>query len=478
MKTRPFARVASLLALGVVFQLGTLSSHAQDLATAALQPKTRPVEPPTIEQQALLGIRLDATVFSGSTPSLHDLRVLDASDAEVPFALRKLVTDKLRTVRQYTPVVNPLVRPLEDDGLEIEFEIDPDKHKGPLHGFTLVTPLRNFEHRVTVERQAAADDPWTTLAQNVVIYDYFQFMDVRNTDLAIPKELNLPAWGRYRLRIDRVTQEQQSPWRELTRSVQGSEVTGQEERLLVNRQPLRIERIDFWRESEVVESSQPLLTDYPLAGITLKQDSESKSTWVDLSSAREPITELTLVTPDNNFSRAARLLGMSRGSGQPPFPVAQRELATTTLSKIDLAGIQREQLQIRLPETRETDYRVVIANGDSPPLADVAFTAKGPIYELVFLGNPGQTYRLSYGDANREPPRYDTVAIQAALAAKASPLEAMLGPAADDLVRVAPTNWLRVLNNPWVFGTLILGLVVLLGLGLRQAATRIESLPD
>jgi hypothetical protein len=478
MKSHSFARAAWLMGLVVAVQLGTPLSRAQGPASATLQPKTRPVELPTVEQPSLVGIRLDAAVHANSTPRRDDLRLLDASDSEVPFVIRKLVTDKLRTARQYVPVVNPLVRPLEDDALEIEFEIDPDKHKGPLHGFTLVTRLQNFEHRVTLERQAAADEPWATLAQDALIYDYSQFMNVRNTDLPIPKDQNIPAWGRYRLRIDRVTQEQESQWRELKRSFQGDEATGREESLLVNRQPLRIERIDFWREEEVVESSQPLLTDYPLAGIKLQQDAETKSTWVDLSSVGEPITELTLVTQDNNFSRVARLLGMSSGSGQPPFPVTERELATATLSRIDLAGLQREQLRILLPETRETAYRVVIANGDSPSLTDVAFTARGPIYELVFLGTPGQSYRLSYGDANREPPRYDTAAIDAALAAKVSPIEATLGAAADDLLVASRTDWFRLLNNPWVFGTLVLGLVVLLGLGLRQAATRIESLPD
>lgn len=477
MKTHPFARVIWLLGLVISIPGGTPSTHAQGLTPAAL-PKTRSVELPTIEQPALVGIRLDAAVHAVSTPRRDDLRLLDASDAEVPFVLRKLVTDKLRTVRQAVPVVNPSVRPLEDDALEIEFEIDPDKHKGPLHGFSLVTGLQNFEHRVTVDRQSAADEPWATLAQDVLIYDYSQFMNVRSTDLPIPREPKIPAWGRYRIRIDRVTQEQESQYRELTRSLQADGATDEQERLLVNRQPLRIERIDFWREEEAVESSQPLLTEYPFAGIKVQQDAETKSTWVDLSSMGEPITELTLVTRDNNFSRVARLLGMSQGSGQPPFPLTERELATATLTKIDLAGLQREQLRIQLPETHETAYRVVIANGDSPPLADVAFTARGPIYELVFLGTPGQAYRLSYGDASREPPRYDTAAIDTALAAKVTPIAATLGAASDDLLAASRNDWFRLFNNPWVFGTLVLGLVVLLGLGLRQAATRIESLPD
>ena len=73
-------------------------------------------------------------------------------------------------------------------------------------------------------------------------------------------------------------------------------------------------------------------------------------------------------------------------------------------------------------------------------------------------------------------PQYDTVAIDAALAAGKLPLKATLGAAEEVAVVPVEPPWLaRLLSNPWLIGGTILLLAVLLGFSLFVAAKRLDT---
>lgn len=469
------------VSLAIVAVMATAGRAAGQATAGALVAKAKPVEVAGITAETLAAVRLDGDVYFGATDGLVDLRVLDGSGRETPYLLRKVVTDKKRLTKRPVAVDSPTVRPLEDGGLEIEITIDPKLHPNRVEGFTFVTPLTNFEHRVTIER-VGEDGSAETLAQDALIFDYSQYMAVRGTDVRIPKEkVSSTAGGRYRLRIAKAIQLQESQLVELTRSVRVGDGEGEkgkaEERLVINRQPLRINRVEFWDEEETVESSQPELIEYPVKVVSTEEDLKDKLSRIELDSRREPITELTLVTTDKNFSRTARVMAMTGQAGEPPLARGGRVVGSGSVSRIDLAAVQREDMKLGIPETRDSRYRVELENLDSPPLQGVAFEARGPAYEVVFLAQPGQSYRLSYGDAYREPPRYDIAAIDAALAAGAKPQRLDLGGAVDEAVTTAgQAVWLRRLGSPWVLGPVVLGLVALLAVALRGAAARLDDL--
>lgn len=469
------------VSLAIVAVLATAGRAAGQATAGGSAAKAKPVDVAGITAETLAAVRLDGDVYIVATSGLDDLRVFDGNGRETPYLVRKVVTDKTRLTKRSVAVDKPTVRPLEDGGLEIEITIDPKRHPDRIEGFTLVTPLTNFEHRVTIER-VGEDGSAEALVNDALIFDYSQYMAVRGTDVRIPKEKVSPtAGGKYRLRIAKAIQLQESQLVELTRSVGGGDGEGEkgkaEERLMINRQPLRIDRVEFWDEVETVESSQPELIEYPVKVVSTEEDAKEKLSRIELESRREPITELTLVTSDRNFSRAARVLAMSGQAGEPPLVKAGRVVGSGSVSRIDLAAVKREDLKLGIPETRDSRYRVELENLDSPPLRGVALEARGPAYEVVFLAEPGQSYRLSYGDAYREPPRYDTAAIAAALAAGAKPQRLNLGEAVDEVVTTAAeTVWLRRLGSPWVLGAVVVGLVALLAVALRGAAARIDDL--
>lgn len=473
-----FEMIAVSLAMLVASTAGSAAGQATSGASVA---KAKPVDVAGISVETLAAVRLDGDVYFGATDGLDDLRVFDGNGRETPYLLRKVVTDKKRLTKRPVAVDKPTVRPLEDGGLEIEITIDPKRHPDRVEGFTLVTPLTNFEHRVTIER-IGEDGAAEVLVNDALIFDYSQYMAVRGTDVRIPHEkVSSNAGGKYRLRIAKAIQIQESQLVELTRSARvgdGSEEAGKaEERLMINRQPLRIDRVEFWDEAETVESSQPELIEYPVKVVSTQEDGKEKLSRIEFQSRREPITELTLVTSDKNFSRTARVMAMTGKAGEPPLARGGRVVGSGSVSRIDLAAVKREDLKLGIPETRDSLYRVELENLDSPPLQGVTLEARGPAYEVVFLAQPGQTYRLSYGDAYREPPRYDTAAIGAALAAGSKPKRLNLGGAVDEAVTTAADQvWLRRLGSPWVLGAVVFGLVALLAVALRGAAARLDDL--
>jgi hypothetical protein len=126
----------------------------------------------------------------------------------------------------------------------------------------------------------------------------------------------------------------------------------------------------------------------------------------------------------------------------------------------------------------------VIDNGDSQPLEIEGVTAVGPEYEAVFLARAGASYRLAYGGATDDglpfpQPHYDTTAIDAALVAGQSPSPATLGLIVERKVEpVPPPLAARILGNPWLIGTAIAVLAVILALSLVGAARRLGPAGD
>jgi hypothetical protein len=471
--------------------VGTLAWSALAARPApAAQPNARfakPLEMPALENEELVAAPLDSDVYAATGEQFSDLRLLDAAGHEVAYVLRKAATKRSRVEQRRFPVEKPTVHPRDDGGLEITFEIDLKKHPKPPQGFTLVTPLRNFERRVQIS--ASTDgETWTPLVTDGLVFDYSQFMDVHNRDLPLPTEAPAPAEGadaagaapgRYRIVIDDVTQELQSQLLELTRHLQGDDETSRTERVVVDRQPFRIDRIEAWYDVDVVDSRVEVEKAYPLAGFRLEQDADAKATYVYVDARREPLTKLTIETGDRNFSRAAHVEVEGTAAPQKAKRDWRRTLGSATLSRLDFRSLRREDLSIALPQSRESRYRVVIENRDSPPLAITGVAGRGSVYEVVFLAKSGEQYRLAYGDETAAAPAYDTAALAASLAEGYEPLVATLGEqvalaAAPD---APPQRLVQLLNDPRFLGGGIALLVVILGVGLYRATRRLDNLP-
>ncbi|TVQ04307.1 MAG: hypothetical protein EA381_00430, partial [Planctomycetaceae bacterium] len=475
------------LLVGFVVGLATFASAQDNPPPDAGGPWVRPLEWQTGDEPAdeadelLVAVSLDRETHRWSRDDWGDLRLFDSSGRSVPYWLRPQTVDEHVLQRRAFSVGRLAANPGPAEGLEIEFTIDEERHVGPLHGLRIVSALKDFERQVSVWRWDDGESDWQPLVSDAFLYDYSRYLDVRSLDIDLGEASLANAAGRYRVRIDRPDIDREATqWRELTRDLGGDGRGELTERFRTDSTPFRIDRIESLRDDRVIQRSQPVLDDYPLEVVQVQQDPDEKTTWVELRSGREPLTEIVLETDDRNFSRAVRLSvpilpaqGQRFGANDSQPVGRWRELATGRWTRIDLAGVRQEKLKLPLAETRAAAYRVGIMNGDSPPLESLRFIGRGPRREVVFLASEQGNYRLGYGEPEREQPEYDTAAIRAALAAGALPRQATLGSAELALPTLSPSVW-RWLQNPWLFGAVVLLLLVLLGGFLKQAAARLN----
>ena len=160
------------------------------------------------------------------------------------------------------------------NGLEITFSIDPKKSSGPLTSLLIRTSLQEFERRANLEWDQGTGE-WTKLVSDVLLYDYSSVIDLRNLEIRLPQALALKELSKFRLVIDKVTEAQESQVVELTRRLRGASEEYREERLLVNRQPFRIDRLESVHENVRVVDDAPLKVSYPVKLVS-QQDLEKE----------------------------------------------------------------------------------------------------------------------------------------------------------------------------------------------------------
>jgi len=455
---RPLTLVALLLA-------------ASTIPAGAIEPTSfrfhKAVERPAGQAEELLAVALDGDVHAATLAGWTDLRIFDDRDAEVTYLLDKAVETVARRVPHTCPSKTVS---LKEAGAGIEIVVSLDPKAPPAEGIDFHTRLADYHRRVSVAGSKDGKE-WTPLVTDAEIVDYTRYMDLRTTDVRLPAN----AFRQFRVSIADVTDEQASRFTELTRRLRGTEEQERIERTTVTRRPFRIERIELWREEKVTETRSERQADWPAVEFRVEEDAKQKATVLHVRTRREPLAALSLVTSSRNFSRAAVVeVPVVRGVQTDWVAVGH-----ATVMRLDFRGLKREQLKVAFPLQRQAEYRLVIRNGDSPPLEITGVTGVGPVYRTVFLAQPDRTYRVCYGAEEAESPRYDTAAVAAALGARHRPADDALGPQAAS-AGVAASDELtlrRLLNNPIFLGVGIALMVVVLGWGLYRAGRRIEELP-
>jgi hypothetical protein len=454
--------------------LGAALLVAVDAEAAGVGRREKPLVLPIIEATGLIAVRLDADVHAAAADDYGDLRIQDGKGDEIPHVVLDMTTTDLRKVERRARAIVTEVKPLPDGSLEVTVTLGDGHAPVRPEGFTLLTPLHDFEHRVTVAR-LADDGGSETLVKNALIYDYARFLDVRDVSIGLPFGRGGRRGDRYRIVIGDVTQEQQSRLMELTRTLAAGEEHEIREKTVVERRPFRIDGIEFWYTAEVEKGETAVLEDRAIGDFRVVSVPDEQATRITVDGRRQPVTELTILTDSRNFSRSltvTRPAEPDRDGLSPPG----RPIATATITRIDVAGLRREQLAVPLPESRLETYELVIDDGDSPPLAVTGVTARGPAREIVFLAEPDGVYRLAYG-GDRTAPRYDTAAIRAALAARSVIPSATLG--AESVVVVPPpaADPLWLLSDGRFQIAVIATLAVILAAALFRAAKRIDAVP-
>ncbi len=432
------------------------------------------VELPEIAAEELIVVALDSDVYEAASGDYSDLRLQDASGAVVPFLLRTAVETRTQSHRQHRDAPLRSARPLEENALEILVDV-PDGAPQP-HGIRLISPLKDFQHRVQVSASTDGQQ-WEPLTEDGLIFDYSRFIDVRNDSVAFTDTFTGDL-KQLRIVIDDVTAEQYSRLLELTRELVSGEEAARSERVTVDRRPLKVEKVQLWRDVEQLRVVENRRNEYPLVGMSVDRDEQHGQTVVTFESRREPLTQLTIVTPSRNFSRhvsveVPQTQGMKSG---------WQRIGSGVISILDFKALQRQELSVSFPESRHRQYRLAIDDRDSPPLTITEIRAAGSVKELVFFASPEQPLTLAYGhDGGRwKPPSFDTAAITAALREGYQPQRAVLASTRQSLAagESPPVDLQSLLNRPGVLLAIIAVLIVVLGWFLYQAGRRLDATAD
>jgi len=417
--------------------------------------------------KGIAAVTLDADVYAAARSDYADVRIFDSKGKETPYVLEKAVEPRMHKVRETCP---SRAVSLKEHGDRLEIVVSLDEKSPEADGLTVVTPLKNYERSVRIFGHAGGDD-WTELNAEGLIFDYSRYMDLDNREIRLPKNSH----RKFRIEISGLADLKESPYKHISRTFRGDKETQRTEDAVLNRQPFRIDRIELWREKEEKLSEIDKRVAYPLIQWEAKEDAENKQTVVEVTTRREPLTELTLETSSSNFSRSVAV--------QKPVVRANRtkwiEIGRGTISRIEFGDTRKESLSIPFPEHRETTYRMVIRNEDNPPLEITGVAALGNVYRAVFLAADGETYRLGYGVEKIQRPSYDAAAVLTPLR-RTQPIEkAALGLQIANPTPTPPVpSFLEQMHNPWVLGAIVVMLVALLGYALFHAARRIKELPE
>ncbi|MBN1394547.1 MAG: hypothetical protein JW959_05960 [Pirellulales bacterium] len=418
-------------------------------------------------RESMVSVLFDSQVYAAARDGLPDVRLLDDTGRQTPFAIEKVVETIESEVRR--PLPSRVFSPPSEQGDRVKVLLRLDGEARGADGLSVFTPLENFEYRVRVY---GSDNglTWLPLEENGRVFDYSRLMDISNRDVRLPKnEQRL-----YAVEIIGVGEVEQSLFREMTRKYHDKEEVERIEKTVLRRRPFRLERIEFWKDRKETLQRRDEKTDYYASIAKINEDLDERATKMLIDAKRQPITELTIETASRNFVRPAEVYVKTAAGRRAEMNC----IARNKISLIEFGAFDRRSLTISFPEQRAKQYLVVIHNGDNQPLKITGVSAHGNVYRAVFLAKADRKYRLVYGSQIAERPDYDAAAVLAPLRAEGHrPIEAKLGQEVEDSPAGQPLSVDSVLNNPLLLGSAIVVLVLLLAWALCTAARRVDGLP-
>ncbi|TAN47537.1 MAG: DUF3999 family protein [Methylococcaceae bacterium] len=418
------------------------------------------------QQESLLALELDSQIYAASRDDYRDIRIRDDSGKETPYLLEKRVEPHSETVHVVHAGSVLDMRKKGANGIEVILRAEKDSP--PTDGFTLHTPLNNYEHSVRVY---GSDDgkSWTPLVESAAIYDYSRYMDVRNQDIALPAN----RYRQFKLVIDQATQTHQAERVELTRALLAGQEQTRSEQVQLQSVPLRIDHVDFWHNVSKDLPADDKKFAYPVLDFKATQDGKNHWTVVEVTTRRQPLTRLSLQISERHFSRRATLQIPIRQGMETRW----QDIGTATIEVLRL-GLQREQAGIAFPEQRRETYRVLLHDQDNPPLTISGVQAEGNGYRLLFFAAPQQSYRVYYGSETAAPPRYDTSAISASLRAGYPVASLTTGPEKAVIGVKSGFDWISLLNSKWFLGASITMMMLMLVWALIHAGRHMEEMHE
>ncbi|NQU38640.1 MAG: hypothetical protein HQ523_01675 [Lentisphaerae bacterium] len=417
----------------------------------------------TSAQEEIAAIPLDESSWELLQADAADLRVFNGADTVVPHLMRRAMAKRLRRVQVVAPSRVTGLREMEGNRIEIEMALDGDALAADQ--LWLETPLKDFERRVSVDG-VGEEGTTVRLVTDALIYDYSRYMDVRHVSVDLPRNDH----RLLRVTIDAVTDSAQSPRTEITRTLREDTELQRTETTAETVRPFRINTARLYTHRDEERNRETLSRDYRVKEWSVSEDAKRRISTIEIESYHTPLTALIIETPARNFTRRATVQIPYQRDGREQW----RSIGAGVLSRISFRDFSRETMAIELPEQQSHRFRVLLHNGDAPPLRLEGLRGRGPLWQALFLAAPGQSYRLLLGSEQVPAPLFDTAHIERLLARDIAPRPFEIGPLMDNPAYDAEAGrqeW-AWLGGRGVFAGVIVVVVVVLGFGLVKAGKR------
>ncbi|MEI7902904.1 MAG: hypothetical protein WCK89_21880, partial [bacterium] len=248
------------------------------------------------------------------------------------------------------------------------------------------TPLHNYEQAVTLFVQAAG--AWQPAHAPEPLFDYSRFADVRKETVDLSALTN----KLFKLVIGQADDRVFSSYASVTEETGGSGAARQTKRYDVEKRPFRIDAVVFRDTVRVPIAQEAVSTVVPADGLSVKEEAGNKATAVTFATRWQPVCGVVLNPAEQNFEREVTV--------EAPAPGGWRAVAAGRVSRSRLPGLARQETELLFPEARAERLRIRVSNDDNPPLSfgDGSVACRRQAYRVLFIAEPGQGYRLAYGN--------------------------------------------------------------------------------
>lgn len=418
--------------------------------------------------QEIDAVTLDSAIWENVAGSPPDIRIVGDHDLPIPHLLRKAGDREMRPVRELCASTVSTLTELPDN--RIEFFMSLSAEAPDVHFIEFTTPLKDFERQISVWG-IQPDSTETQLLENALIYDYSRFADIRQICVALPEN----HYRRFKIQIGNVTDQTQSPQRQISRTFENGDEVRVTDQAGVTARPFRMDAVRpmTLRQAEAYRIERE--TAIPVKSWRIIETPDKRQSIVEIDTFYEPITGFIIRSSSSNFTRPVTVEVPTDNGLRSDW----RTIGSARISCISFRNRRHEELRINIPESRHRRLRLVITNDDNPPLNILGVEAAGPVWQALFIATPGLSAKLYYGAEASAPARYDVIPIEQLLKNDYIPVEVTLGsPVKNPYYRKASTTLTTLLGSRMLLPAAIAIMTCALAFALVRAVRRIEPPGD
>jgi hypothetical protein len=347
---------------------------------------------------------------------LPDIIIVTKSGYPAPHIFRKAEESRMIKIRESRKASISSLEQKKDNSVELF--IDIIEKTGTANLLEIKTPLKDFERIISV-KGVNADGSEVSLAENVPIYDYSGFADIRHTTVELPPN----EFRRFRVNINSLTDEILSPNRHVAKTLEGDTEIKRTEESDIKTRNFRIDALLIYSEHETESKKVERKARISDKSFKVIQEERSKKTILEIETYNQPLTSFLIETPANNFSRKITV--------EVPVKIGEKENWTTvkhaTVSRISFRDYKRSELIVEFPEMQMKRFRIVLYNEDNPPVEITGLTLYGPVWRALFLTDQDESLKLFYGRILDQKVKQDTEPVKRILESGYEPVEFKIG---------------------------------------------------